>query len=77
MEAELIKYLWLIILTTSQIILVGLRIVEKRNNKKNGNPGNPGNHGERIAKLEEAVDNIKDDITKIDGKLEKLQRPGK
>ena len=33
--------------------------------------GNPGNYGERIATLEEAVQNIKDDVEKIQEKLNK------
>lgn len=38
--------------------------------KKNRKPENP-THGERIATLEEAVQNIKDDIEKIQEKLNK------
>ena len=74
MEAEYIKYLWLAFLTLAQIVLVGMKIIEKRNHKKNDNPGN---HGERIAKLETKVENIEKDITEIKGGLEKLWRPGK
>ena len=76
MEAVYIKYLWLVVITLAQVVLVGMKIIEKRNNKKS-NPGNPHKYGERIATLEEAVGNIKDDIEKIDEKLEKLQQPGK
>lgn len=36
--------------------------------QKNSKPENPS-HGERIATLEEAVENIKEDITEIKGKL--------
>ena len=62
MESEALKYGWLIILTLVQIIYVWMKIAEKRNDKKE-TPHNPSppvdyhNHGERIATLEEAIDN--------------------
>ena len=76
MEAVYIKYLWLVLITLAQIILVGMKIIEKRNHKKS-NPGNPGNHGERLATLETKVENIEEDIKEIKEGLEKLRRPGK
>ena len=76
MEAEYIKYLWLVLITLAQIILVGMKILEKRNNKKNDKPNNPG-YGVKIGKLETKVENIEEDIREIKDKLEKIQRPGK
>ncbi|MCK4648686.1 hypothetical protein KAT51_04095 [bacterium] len=68
MEADVLKYGWLIILSLAQIIFVWMKMAERRNHKKPENPDNPG-YGERIATLEEAVDNIKEDITEIKRKL--------
>ena len=76
MEAVYIKYLWLVVITLAQVVLVGMKILEKRNNKKN-HSGNPGNHGERLATLETKVENIEGDIKEIKDGLEKLRRPGK
>ncbi len=62
MEADVLKYGWMIILTLAQIVLVAFKVLEKRNGKKNNkshNPGNPG-YGERIASLETEVGNMKD-----------------
>jgi len=77
MEAEVLKYGWLIILTLAQIIFVWMRMAEKRNGKKNNKPNNPGNYGERIAGLETDMKNVKEDIREIKGKLDKVLRPGK
>lgn len=69
MESEVLKYGWLIVLTLGQIIHIWMKMSEKRNNKKKeGKPENPS-YGERIATLEEAVQNIKDDIERIQEKL--------
>jgi len=69
MEGDVLKYGWLIVLTLGQIIYIWLRMIKERNNKKkDSKPENP-DHGERIATLEEAVQNIKDDIEKIQEKL--------
>ena len=74
MEAEVLKYGWLIILSLAQIIFVWMKMAEKRNGKKNNNPGN---YGVKIGKLETEVENIKEDIKEIKEKLEKIARPGK
>lgn len=81
MESEILKYGWLIILTLVQIIYVWMKIAEKRNEKKE-TPHNPSapvdyhNHGERIATLEEAVENVKENNEKdhhlIRGDIQKL-----
>ena len=71
MESEVLKYGWLIVLTLGQIIYIWIKMAKERNNKKKGcKPENPG-HGERIATLEEAVENIKEDIKQINRKLDK------
>lgn len=60
MDTQLLWFLGLAVIALTQALVLALKL------KKN----NPGKHGERIAKLEEAVENIKDDIKEIKGKLE-------
>jgi len=62
------KEIWLVILTLSQAVLLGLKIIEYLSRKKNGNPTPLGNnphpcqqHGERIAKLEASLEAFKED----------------
>lgn len=63
--------LWTVLFTVGMISLLIERVFYYRSKykiKKNSKPENPG-HGERLATLEEAVENIKEDIRKIEGKL--------
>jgi len=69
MESEVLKYGWLIVLTLASIINIWMKMAEKKNGKKK-KADNPG-YGERIATLEEAVENIKEDIKEINRKLNK------
>ena len=69
MEAEVLKYGWLIVLTLGQIIYIWVRMVKERNNNKKEVKNNPGNHGERIKGLEVKVENIEEDIREIKKKL--------
>ena len=66
MESEILKYLWLIVLTLVQIIYIWMKIAERRNGKKENNPGN---YGVKIGKLETEVENIKEDIREIKRRL--------
>ena len=69
MEGEVLKYGWLIILTLAQIIYLWVKMAEKRNGKKKAcKPENP-THGERLVALETDMENIKEDIKKIEEKL--------
>ena len=69
MEGEVLKYGWLIVLTLGQIINIGMKMWEKRNNKKKENrPENP-DHGERLATLEKGQENIEERLDKIEAKL--------
>jgi len=81
MESEILKYLWLIVLTLVQIIYVWMKIAEKRNNKKT-TPNNPStpvdyhNHEGRISSLETGIGGIKEtnerDHGLIRGDIQKL-----
>ena len=93
MEADVLKYGWFIVLTLGQIILVWMKMAEKRNGKKNDKPHNPGksenpSHGERLMGLETDVENLKEnnekdhrlirgDIKKLFNLLNGIRRPGK
>lgn len=71
MDSPVLWLVWLLalsILSLVQALVLVLRLSQGRPNKKNRKPDNPG-YGERIATLEEAVQNIKDDIEKIQEKL--------
>jgi len=92
-NTQLIWLLGLTILSLVQAIVLILRMSQERNNKKKipNNPSPPvdyHNHGERIATLEEAVENVKDnnekdhqlirgDIKKIFNLLNEVRHPGK
>lgn len=72
MESEILKYLWLIVLTLVQIIYVWMKIVEKRNNKKT-TPNNPSppvdyhNHEGRLSSVETEIGNLKENNNKDHG----------
>ena len=63
MESEVLKYLWLIVLTLVQIIYVWIKIAERRN-EKNNTPNNPSppvdyhNHEGRISSVETAQEKL-------------------
>ena len=87
MEAEVLKYGWLIILSLAQIIFVWMKMAERRNHKKPENSDNPG-YGERMGILETEVKNLKEDnkedhelirkdIRKLFSLLNGLRHPGK
>lgn len=78
MEANLIKYLWLIVLTLAQIVLVGFRILERRNHKKDiGNPVNLERFHQEFKDFKNTQEKWNDRIEKEIDELEKLRRPGK
>lgn len=62
MNGQVLQVLWLLALTILALVNVLALIIKTKKN-------NPGNYGERIATLEEAVDNIKADIEEMKGKL--------
>lgn len=72
MDNPILWLVWLLglsILSLVQALVLVLRLSQGRTRKKSDQkPENP-NHGERIATLEEAVENIKEDITEIKEKL--------
>ena len=79
MEAEFIKYAWLVLITIGQIILVGLRIIEKRNHKKDlGNPVNLDKfHQEFVDFKQEQKEwnrKIEQKVDKNDDRLDKLEK---
>jgi len=47
----------------------------KYKNKKNEKP-NPGNYGERLAKVEEAIENLKEAIREIKRRLNNMRGKG-
>ena len=62
MNTGLLWFLGLAIIALTQALVLVLRLSQGKKN-------NPGKYGERIATLEEAVENIKEDIRKIEDKL--------
>ena len=87
MEANVLKYGWLIILTLAQIIFIWMKMMERRNHKKPDKLDNPG-HGERITAVETEIKNLKEDnkedhglmrkdIRKLFNLLNGLRSPGK
>jgi len=75
------QYVWLIILSLAQAVLIALKIIEKRK-EKNGQtaiacetghdcPENLpcAQHGERLAALETEVKNINKKLDRIEGKV--------
>ena len=71
MDTQLALFLGLTIVALAQALVLAMKLNQGRVNKKKPyKPENPS-HSERIATLEEAVRNIKDDIEKI---WEKLNR---
>lgn len=56
-------------LTIAAIVGVASLLIERVFYYSSKYKKNPGKYGERIAKLEEAVDNIKQDIIEINRKL--------
>jgi len=80
MEAEVLKYGWLIVLSLVQIVFALLKMLEKRNSKKNGDVGNPIN----LDRFYQAFKDFKETQEKwndrIEGEindLEKMRHPGK
>ena len=74
MEADILKYGWLIVLTLAQIVGIWIRIAEKRNNKKveikpEVKKGNNPNYGERMGKIETRLEDIENDLERIKDKL--------
>ena len=69
MTEQTIQWLAIGIVILGQAVLVALRIIEKKNGKRNSN--NPGNHGERIMALETDMKNVKEDIKEIRDTLKK------
>ena len=78
MSEELIKWLIIGLVVLAQAILVALKIIEKRNGKNTivkYNPHPPGesqtcrDHGEAIASIKTDIVNIKDDIRRIERKI--------
>jgi len=70
--------MWMVILTLAEGILIAFKIIDKRNGKKfRYNPHPPGeadtcrNHGEAIASIKTDITNIKDDIKRIERKLDR------
>lgn len=55
------KLIWILILTVATLANGIVTLIKKKNN--------PGNYGERIATLEEAVRDLKEDIKRIEGKV--------
>ena len=70
MNSGLLWFLGLAIIALTQALVLVLKLNQGRANRKTKplKPENPS-HGERIATLEEAVENIKEDITEIKDKL--------
>lgn len=68
MDTQLALFLGLTIVALAQALVLAMKLNQGRANKKSKKPENPS-HGERIATLEEAVGNIKDDIDEIKRRL--------
>lgn len=79
MEAEYIKYLWLAFLTLAQIVLVGIKIIEKRNNKKDSsNPVNLDKFHQEFMDFKKAQEKwnekLEGKVDKNDDRLDKLEK---
>lgn len=72
MEAEALKYGWLIVLTLAQIIFIWVKMIERRNEKKE-KPHNPNppvdyhNHEGRLSSVETEIENLKENNDKDHG----------
>jgi len=63
------NYAWLAILTLAQVIQF---LITKRNKYNPHPPGEAktcGKHGERLARLEEGIENVEKRLDRIEGKL--------
>lgn len=79
MEAEYIKYLWLVFLTLTQIILVGLKIIEKRNHKKDiYNPVNLDKFHQEFVDFKKSQEKwnekLEGKVDKNDDRLDRLEK---
>lgn len=65
------QIVWQVILTLAMAVLYALKVIEKRNNRKSKNEPNPpcDKHSERLAILETKVDEMKEDIKRIEEKI--------
>lgn len=78
------QYAWLAVLTLAQAILIAFKILEKRNNKKinisnnkssnklSNNPHPCARNGERIARLEEGMEDVNRRLGRIEDKMNGL-----
>ena len=64
MDTQVFWFLGIAIIALSQALVLAMKLNQGRaNRKKTCKPENPG-HGERIAKLEEAMENVKENNEK-------------
>lgn len=67
--------IWQTVLTLALAVLYALKVIEKRNKREPKDTLNPpcNRHSERLAVLETKVDEIKEDIKKIEEKINRTQ----
>jgi len=68
------NYIWLIILTLSQAILIALKVIEKINGRKQTEDPDPPciEHGEKLAALEARINIMEKQLERIERKLNGL-----
>jgi len=67
------KIAWLVVLSffmLAQSLYMALKIIKEKNEKKKGETENPS-HGERIAKLEEGIENLEKRMDRLEDKINK------
>ena len=73
MTQQVIQWVIIAVVVLAQAVLTALKIIEKRNNsaqKELGNNPHPcAKHGERLATLEEGMENIEKRLDRIENKL--------
>jgi len=69
------QYIWLTIVTLAQAVLLALKIIEKRNNRRSNNgAGLPcQEHGEKLAMLQAKIEMIEKAIERLERKINGLK----